>query len=81
MLKIVFYIVLAIAVIYVTAYAVLFVVAAVMYRTGRLTKADLDRASKEYRQKKERKKNMIDSRRRKRKGGSTDILHIAMGEW
>ena len=81
MLKIVFYIVLAIPVIYVTAYAVLFVVAAVMYRTGRLTKADLDKASREYRQKKERKKNMKDSRRRKHKGGSTDILHIAMGEW
>ena len=57
MLKIVFYIVLAIPVIYVTAYAVLFVVAAAMYRTGRLTKADLDRATWEYQKEKARKKS------------------------
>ena len=78
MLKIVFYIVMAILVIYVTTYAVLFVVAAVMYRSGRITKVDLDKASKEYQQKKRMKKecrkNKKTARRLKRQTCDIDSI-------
>ena len=82
MLKIIFYIVLAIPVLYAATCAVMFVVAAVMYKTGRLTKADLNRATwewqKEKARKKAEKKAKKEARRRKRTG-STDILRIAIG--
>jgi hypothetical protein len=82
MLKLVFYIILAVPVLYAATCAVMFVVAAVMYKTGRLTKADLNRATwecqKEKARKKAEKKAKKEARRRKRTG-STDILRIAIG--
>ena len=56
MLKLVFYIILAVPVLYAATCAVMFVVAAVMYKTGRLTKADLNRATWEWQKEKARKR-------------------------
>lgn len=84
MLKLVFYIVLAIPVLYAATCAVMFVVAAVMYKTGRLTKADLDRATWEYQKEKTRKKSEKKAkkeakkaaRRLKRGPGLTDSMGL-----
>jgi mannitol-specific phosphotransferase system IIBC component len=56
MLKVIFYIVLAVPILYAVTCVVMFVVAAVMYKTGRLTKADLNRATWEWQKEKARKK-------------------------
>lgn len=75
MLKLVFYIILAVPVLYAATCAVMFVVAAVMYKTGRLTKADLNRATwewqKEKARKKAEKKAKKEARRRKRQTWTT----------
>lgn len=71
MLKVIFYIVLAIPVLYAVTCVVMFVVAAVMYNTGRLTKADLDCATWEWQKekacKKAEKKAKKEARRQGRK--------------
>lgn len=56
MLELVFYIILAIPVLYAATCVVMFVAAAVMYKIGRLTKEDLSRATWEWQKEKARKK-------------------------
>ena len=84
MLKIIFYIILAVPVLYAVTCVVMFVVAAVMYKTGRLTKADLNRATWEWQkekarkraEKKAKKEMKKEARRLKRGPGLTDSMGL-----